>query len=438
MHLDIFVSEDQLHLTKDRVLWTDVVKTNEYVLSDYVEYSSYRYMTDNNLMEIKILAHKYKHILKINFMTLSELLARIGAIVQNILTFFMVTNYLHSYWSNENYHFNEIFSKIAMDGLRNEVLSNSSSLLNNTKINLIGKNIDNIDNKDFNIKNYTNLNTNYDKIKTDNNNNILKLNNQLNNNIDRNNVKIYENKSSLKNNYEDKNNITNKNLNSDFSYISSNNIASKLNANNINNFNKLTNNKNNNLNNENEINLSNIFNLPNMNTIEILIKDLIKEKKLPDLKNKNLDDLKNDKKLYQYSLKKTFKEASNNKQATFSFCNYLFNKYFFCLYSFWIFNICTKRYKKNLPIFNYIDSYLDKSLEVSNIEKAYFQNNMLKYALFDNNQLEAFENIPLTKGLNIIDKINSIYYKSNLSTEFYDNISQNNSFISKKLYKFYA
>jgi hypothetical protein len=72
-------------------------------------------------------------------------------------------------------------------------------------------------------------------------------------------------------------------------------------------------------------------------------------------------------------------------------------------------------------------------MDVENLERLYFQFNLLKFIMFNNQQLHLFEKIPFLNGTNKIKEINSIKIEENLNIELGDESDYN-----KKLLLLYS
>ncbi len=59
---------------------------------------------------------------------------------------------------------------------------------------------------------------------------------------------------------------------------------------------------------------------------------------------------------------------------------------------------------KKSKTYNYLNDYMNNSLDIKNYERNYFQLNMLKYLLLNQDQIKAFEKIPLYSGYETIKK----------------------------------
>lgn len=133
--IEIFVSQDSVKISQDRLIFTDNREIRQFVLSNSIEKISVRPDNKRNSLSYKIMSANKLSILKVNFMTLSEMLARIGGIVQNLLTLIIVMNYFRTYWDFEIRHINSILEKLTVDFLicnlskddKNEPQSSESS-----------------------------------------------------------------------------------------------------------------------------------------------------------------------------------------------------------------------------------------------------------------------------------------------------------------------
>lgn len=115
--IEIFVSQDSVKISQDRIIYTDNQEIRQFVLSDSIEKISVRPDSKRNSLSYKIMSANKLSVLKVNFMTLSEMLARIGGIVQNLITLIVILNYFRTYWEFEVTHINSILEKLSIDYL---------------------------------------------------------------------------------------------------------------------------------------------------------------------------------------------------------------------------------------------------------------------------------------------------------------------------------
>lgn len=245
-------------------------------------------------------------------MTFSEMLARIGAIIQNLLTLFSIINYFVSYWNCDKHKMNELLNKIYNDTKK---YSHYNQILNA-------------------------------QVKKKNNENDIS-NSKLNiNELNKYDSQVRELSNNSKN----------------ISFKSKSNNASLIGT----------------------------------------IKKSEEELKVKSITIEIIHDLIN--------------QVDNCGHIKFSFCNYLYNKYI-----------------SSSTLFKFINNYYSKSMDVENLERLYFQFNLLKFIMFNNQQLHLFEKIPFLNGTNKIKEINSIKIEENLNIELSDESDYN-----KKLLLLYS
>lgn len=140
--LDIAISDDELIINEDKIIVSTPRKKSAYVVSQAQEKISVRASTQTNTLAIQLRASAVKNILNINFMTFSEMLARIGGIVQNLFAILFLINYLKNYWEYEMTMYNDIFKRIENDALvsknyeipRKLFWDSNVNIVNNSKI----------------------------------------------------------------------------------------------------------------------------------------------------------------------------------------------------------------------------------------------------------------------------------------------------------------
>lgn len=120
--LEVQVSNDELIINEDKLIVTNPLSKKAYVISDYKEKISVRAETQTNSLAIDIVSSSEKSILTINFMTFSEMLARIGGIVQNLITVLFLINYAKNFCEFEINLYNDFFRKVEKDFLVNSSL----------------------------------------------------------------------------------------------------------------------------------------------------------------------------------------------------------------------------------------------------------------------------------------------------------------------------
>lgn len=474
--LNIAISNDELIVNEDKIFFSNPITKTAYVVSSSEEKISVRTPYQTNSLTIKLKASKQKSILNVSFMTFSETLARIGGIIQNLVTLFFLLNYIKGYWNYELDLYNNIFTKIDKDNTNRlaytaysdafwnkenkfSICKNSSKII---QISHINSNVFN--DKDNNLlESEVNNNVNIikDEGKTVFSNNILKKlfpphisNNIYNNNkntsnnyglVDQNSnskIELRSNKSksinkevahninsnskfinsnyNIKDNNKEREHISNdqfiknksaisiiKDNNEISNIISSNSISPnqvlrnirKINNNNNNksselNENELININNNpiNINNKKLLSVNNSFNknsFTKKQSLQINNEELINSKKYLNKKHSNQLDY--------FIIIEEIKHLYETINMTIS--EYVCLKYLTkCSNS----KVCCKKALKKRKLFNLANHYLNDALEVGNLEKNYFDINMLKYLCLDEEQINLFDNLPLISSFSII------------------------------------
>jgi len=362
--IEVQLSNEEYNMSLDRILFTDKVIKNIFVVNRVQEKISVRPAAFTKSFTFIIDTSNTKNISSIYFMSFSDMLARIGAIVQNILTICLLITYLKTYWSCENDHYNDIAQRICDD------LSRCS-----------GKYAASIDK-------LTKLErTNFASINTEGivkENDILNINEQSQEPYVYNMSKIKVNLNNL-NKKDIENKVDNQNLKSRESSSISNKALK-----------------------EQEIPSSSVRKIFKFKQ-SINENDDINYAKIIDNLSHSINPLKS--KSNDVLLMEIIQNINSSGTISFSFMSYFYNKYF-------SYFTCCKNYRSQLNIFNFINNYLNSALEVYNIEKRYFQFELLKYILLNTQQVDLFEKIPLLSGASVINQIEKLGNEKTLRSKF--------------------
>ena len=393
--IEVSLSEDEVSILSDNILFTSEVKSKQLVIGDTKERISVRPQSFKKSLSFIIQTHNKKNISKISFLSMSETLARIGAIVQNLTTLCLLINYLKSYWSFEHEQFNEIMLRMSNDIRRcagkkvlpiEKIIYNEKKIisqLNNTCIIEDGKRISIVKSQDE-LENDYEDNNDLSR-KSDSMLSSLKINNNL----------LNINMTNLA--YKDKNQGLKQEilkLNKDPTTLLNNTNYKKSTQYDIN---KLKNDQNNKSDkNENYHKIQSVISSVNPFNIK---------------QNYNLP-------------KDLISIADSNGNSTLSFCSYFFNKYLSFVLNCYLIRRCFKKINYQSNIFNFIDTYLNEATDVVNIEKKHFQFEMLKYIILTKKQLENFEKIPMIMGNNIIEKLEEIRKEPFLTHNFNNSLDE--------------
>lgn len=455
--LKLSISEDQLIVKKDQILITTEETSSAFVIDETRDTSSFRAQSDPSCLTIDIVSSRKRNSMVIGFLTFSDLLARIGGIVQNLVTIFFLFNYVRNYWSYEVSQYNTLFERIESDynlknalipvrkkikffikdkghnGLNNKDYINNKHIFPQSPINEIPDKYDDSSNNNLNNKtSYFNLSLNEasnlnenDKLYNDKPEalTILKRINAGS--------KVYNSKDVAPSNNRDS--IFKKSFNPHLKNLNNNEFEKE--------------NNNSSKDNKNQENDNNSLNMLKLDSQERQISNpesndggMISESK----QNKLILDMnklgkkdKENKKVSQNNIKVesnsdyrksrllkiiqsiasplrlqitdngfydeliNFKNKNNKAKFELDFTEYVYNKYFNFFNKYFCNVICTSMKQKSKS-FNYLDDYMNRSLEMKNYERNFFQVNMLKYMLLSEEQMKAFEKIPLFNGYEII------------------------------------
>lgn len=520
----LYISEDELKTIEDKILVNEETTISAYNTKTTSERSVVRNITSDVNFILDIDSSTTQNITEYSYMTFSEMVARVGGIINILILFSQLIVYVKNYWDFEYKLTQKYFNKINEDitihqcpnkswieskkkGVlsileRNRIKkrynsgkyrnnSNSSANSGNNAGNVNNSNnpffysqfqsnshdvgINNstsnkegvIDNNLVSINNYNNsnsqdMNSNTSRIKLATNN-LISLNNNLkasnvikeaqNENDNSNNEGINFKHTNLGNNDVNAMNIVNDNNKNKYNNNDSNNgdiyksdLLAERSEVNLNSKNKgflimRENNPNNNNNSENSqiINTNNfsinninnkdkkkplsLFNKSNLNVSPLDNNDLNYNSNSDNnnydifdpsynhnMYNHHLDnsnDLKHNRNPNQHSstsLPKYTKYGTlPNKVKNVNFCDWFILKYFQqAIHELRLFR-CRELPLKS-AIYNKIQEYLDKALNIGEIEQRYLELEMLKLVIFDEKQLRAFQNISFLKSVEDITK----------------------------------
>lgn len=440
----INVSEDELHMNRDYIMWTNVEEYKFFATGSVEEKISVRPLLFKKALSFIIATSNKKNISRISFMSFSEMLARIGAIVQNVMTLFLLICYLQSYWGCERHSFNDLLFKLSEEARMlqhknvksfNDILSNSPDNIKKSYGHLLNRTEQ--ENKAVDIKSNIPFKSQLGQIGKKGVTKISELA------LSKKNKNLKEEDDGIRRDYDELNYNTKVSVekrevgeDSDNSRMRTNLIKSeaavmKLNNNPVD-VNKL-NDVESKLQTEHEKNRDKGNSKSNTLNNRKTKPDTFAKTKISQSRSEVGKDIslvlnplkvKIDKQIFGQLNEIVVSEGHKYPKIKkrFSFCSYIFNKYFFFMYDIRWLNwcCCCKEYRSQLELFNYIDVYLNNAIEVTTLERRYFQFEVLKYLLLNTEQLEAFEKIPRITGNRIIERINE-FYQGGLRVDFADN-----------------
>lgn len=120
--MDILISSDQVITNEDNLIVNHPTVHDMYVIALAREKVSVRTFGAHNSLAFNLISSNTRNVSIINFMTFSEMLARIGGILQNLITLLFLTNYIKNYWSFEYYKFSEVVSRLKSDAKIKETI----------------------------------------------------------------------------------------------------------------------------------------------------------------------------------------------------------------------------------------------------------------------------------------------------------------------------
>lgn len=312
--IKLFLSENELHEHNTNFFWDNRLDEKMMQLEDMYKKASNRPEEASTILSYVFQSSNKKHITVINYISISEICARFGAILQFTYLAIYGVNFLIISWGYEIMTFNRLFDK-----MKNEV---KLIMFNDVRVSLIPQ------------------------------------------------VKTITEKSEAKNSDEQNRLESNENL-----------IF----------FHKISKNRK-------------ILNLKENKRIRI-----IEPKEKAKCNSHEVEDLSNNinrnVKIVNF-LKKVVRNEDNLGNRSFSkltLCKYLLYKYFSCLFNIkCLQNKCPDQISCH-QVYQYVDSYLTEALEIDNIERNYFQLEMLKQVLLTNEQRYYFSKIPLISYENLVD-----------------------------------
>lgn len=375
--IEIFTSNDEIRKTLDRIIYNDNTVDNIFVINQANEKISVRPDLNTNSLSYRIMASNKKNILTVNFMTISEMFARIGGIVQNLLMVLFLINYLMTFWTYDLNKLNEVVYHLSNDYLlldprvkRDYIQSNemNASKLekSNVKLTLVNK-INFIPNKSFNQRatSHRFLDINQTNVAQTEKNDPYQ---EFSENSD----KIESQQSRLKldmNNLEALNNKDNLNLK--------------------------------------KVGPSDVDAQKNLGSNERKL--IIESGQITPNSVKNVKAELNPFSLSVFGFLEMNESIKylidNKKKVLFNLSSFLCFRYLEFLGP-----CCYSKHKKY--IYDFAEDYLNKVLEISNAEKNHLHLQLLKYLLFNETQMELFENLPVHYGNQILKKIDSISHKT--------------------------
>lgn len=454
---NVYLSNDEYSVQKDYIFATKDESSFTISLQSSVERTSFRYGSQTTTLTLNIMPATIKTLVSYSFMTFSDMLSRIGGIVQNLITVFFLFNYVKNYWGYEINQFNELFNKIEIDlAMKTNLLpvqKKFTQLLNSSGISKF-KNKSNLSvnplipdtpyrdialkiNKEYKSdsdlsKNNNQNSNNFFNVSNNESNNLYSMNNR---NVDDGLSILKRGESNLAFNNGDRSNINNIHNNDHIISEIRDNDENRM----ILDMNKL-NNKDMELKEVKDTNIINHSNTTNKQPIGSTLFNTVQnnsnnEKDLQKRKMhllKALSSIAQPLKIRKNTDKEEFyneiilhKRKQPNEKFQLTFWEYFNNKYFACsLKKSDSCNICCSNSRGKYKTFQYIDDYLNSSLEMKNYEKTYFQMNLMKFLFLNDEQLRAFEQVPLVTGYSIIQK--QVEFAKSLSLDYnfgYDNAS---------------
>lgn len=398
--IEVAISEDEVQMSNDKIILSETITNKHYVAASVTEKISVRPTAFKKSLSFIILSSNKKNVSTISFMSFSEMLARIGAIVQNILTICMLVSYLKTYWTCEHDHLNDILARMCDDHKRcaGKYATNVDKMIHMDKTNIINS-------QNEGMQKESQLSE------------MIRMNSQDNDGINYN-VSINLDKLALKD-QEVKNSQASQN--------SSNKAVV----------------------NKPDDKSSNILNINKSTGLKTYISKSEKKQNRQEKKlNLNKDDLYDSISMSVNPLrlkpdvtliKELLKNMDQSGNANFTFGSYFYNKYISSFGSIRLFNFCCKKSINQSDLFFFINNYLNSALEVYGFEKRYFQFELLKYILLNTQQIELFEKIPFIAGNGILKQIEIIQEEKVLKSRFTNTLKElaDQDMKDKKLYGLY-
>ena len=125
--VDVLVSEDKTKLSVDKLIFSENKEYSNYVVASFRERVSVRAIGQTNSLTFNIIPSNERNIVSISFMNFSEMLARIGGIIQNLILLMSILNYIRSYFNYERNQMNKLNEKISEDYQINNFFNVSES-----------------------------------------------------------------------------------------------------------------------------------------------------------------------------------------------------------------------------------------------------------------------------------------------------------------------
>ena len=113
--VDVLISEDKTRLSIDKLIFSENKEYSNYVVTSFREKVSVRAIGQTNSLKFNIISSNERNIVSISFMSFSEMLARIGGILQNLILLMSIFNYTRSYFNYERKQVNKLNEKISED-----------------------------------------------------------------------------------------------------------------------------------------------------------------------------------------------------------------------------------------------------------------------------------------------------------------------------------
>ena len=97
--------------------------------------------------------------------------------------------------------------------------------------------------------------------------------------------------------------------------------------------------------------------------------------------------------------------------------SYILNKYFDCCLKPKKFCYCESAHLQS-KLYKLVDEYFNMSLEMKNYETQFFRNEILKYLVLENEEIELFNRIPFIQGWKVIKNINKEIKNESIINKF--------------------
>lgn len=343
---EILISKDQMIANQDKIIINDPIVYEDYVISSYRDKPNVRAIGAFNSHAFNLVASNIKNVSIVNFMTFSEMLARVGGILQNLITLLFLTNYVKNYWSYECDKVNEVLKRMKIDSETKALLKRTIHLDTRAEIQVDeSKLLINKESEASMFRSQENLSI------------IPKLGNSF----------------KLKPSNQPK-------KVSKLQDQSSKNVDDQLNIYKLSDFDKQI----------------------NLNVVQS--SNLKRSDGNPIQSNPNLSGLD-----YTEELKimQIYKSLNNISSGQFTMAEWLDLKYFASYVSCDLLCVRDRKHSDRLLVYDAAEEYLSNTLEFTKYDKMKFDLEMIKLVLLEPHEMALFESIPLLEGNSIFSKINN-------------------------------